>query len=229
MCSASFPRSSPLADASLPSTGSSGASSPASTVLSKRYDFLPPLPPHFVAFAWRYLGGTRAVRSSGGRVRRQRPGVGHPVAPAGIYRGNDRSSQVPGEPRLSVCPCSVDSGGTVRARPLRRGSVALGIRKAKAPTKGFSKLNCMAFGLAAGTVRSMVGFAVKVTPHHARLASGRWSGATGRAFHPQGSNERFQISFRSSRPPFPSFLRNRIDRSRETTSVGRTGAHKSAD
>jgi hypothetical protein len=206
MCSASFPRSSPLADASLPSTGSSGASSPASTVLSKRYDFLPPLPPRFVAFAWRYLGCTRSVRSSGGRVRRKRPGVGHPVAPAGMYRGNDRSSQVPGEPRLSVCPCSVDSGGTGRARPLRRGSVALGIRKAKAPTKGFSKLNSMAFGLAAGTVRSMVGFAVEVAPHHARLASGRWSGATGRAFHPQGSNERFQISLRSSHPPFPSFL-----------------------
>ena len=29
--------------------------------------------------------------------------------------------------------------------------------------------------------------------HHARLASGRWSGATGRAFHPKDSDERFQI------------------------------------
>src|SRR5262249_15607115 len=30
-------------------------------------------------------------------------------------------------------------------------------------------------------------------PHHdARLASSRWSDATGRAFHPQGSDERFQ-------------------------------------
>ena len=64
MCSASFPRLSLLADTSLPSTGSSGASSPVSTVLSKRYDFLPPVPPRFVAFAWRYLGCTRSVRSS---------------------------------------------------------------------------------------------------------------------------------------------------------------------
>src|SRR4030065_204707 len=31
-----------------------GASSPASTVLSGRYDFLPPLSPRFVSFAWRY-------------------------------------------------------------------------------------------------------------------------------------------------------------------------------
>ncbi len=64
MCSACFPRLSLPADASLPSTGSSGASSPASTVLSKRYDFLPPIPPHFVSFAWWYLGCTRCVRSS---------------------------------------------------------------------------------------------------------------------------------------------------------------------
>ena len=39
--------------------------------------------------------------------------------------------------------------------------------------------------------------------HHARLASGRWSGATGRAFHPQGSYERFQSCFLTSHPLFP--------------------------
>jgi len=41
---------------------------------------------------------------------------------------------------------------------------------------------------------------------HAKLASGRWSGATGRAFHPQDSAERFQSCFLTSHPPFPSFL-----------------------
>ena len=30
--------------------------SPASAVLSGCYDFLPPIPPHFVSFAWRYHG-----------------------------------------------------------------------------------------------------------------------------------------------------------------------------
>jgi hypothetical protein len=35
-----------------------------------------------------------------------RPGVGHPVSPAGNLRGDDRISQVPGEPQLSVCTCS---------------------------------------------------------------------------------------------------------------------------
>ena len=70
-CSAGFPRSSLLADASLPSTGSSGVSSPASTVPSKRCDFLPSLPPRFVAFAWRYLNVHSFFSLRGGRVRRR--------------------------------------------------------------------------------------------------------------------------------------------------------------
>ena len=85
-------------------------------------------------------------------------------------------------------------------RPLRCRRVAPGMRKAKAPTKGLSTLNSMAFGLA--VYASQCGLP---TPH-ARLASGRWSGATGRAFHPQGSDERFQSCFLTPRPPFPSFL-----------------------
>lgn len=58
----------------------------------------------------------------------------------------------------------------------------------------------MAFGLA--VYASQCGLP---TPH-ARLASGRWSGATGRAFHPQDPAERFQSCFLTSHPPFPSFL-----------------------
>ena len=54
---------------------------------------------------------------------------------------------------------------------------------------GLSTLNSMAFGLA--VYASQGG----LPHHHARLASGRWSGATGRAFHPQGSDERFQSCF----------------------------------
>ena len=71
MCPTCFPRSGLPAGASLPSPGSSGASSPASAVLSKRYDFLPPVPPHFVAFAWRYLGVHSFCALPGGRVRRR--------------------------------------------------------------------------------------------------------------------------------------------------------------
>ena len=71
MCPTCVPRWGLPADASLPSPGSSGASSPASPVLPKRYDFLPPIPPHFVAFAWRYLNVHSFGSLPGGRVRRR--------------------------------------------------------------------------------------------------------------------------------------------------------------
>ena len=58
---ACFPPTVLSPDALLPSTGSFRASSPASTVLSGRYDFLPPVSPYFVAFAWRYHGSIRLV------------------------------------------------------------------------------------------------------------------------------------------------------------------------
>ena len=71
MCSACFPRLSLPTDASLSSTGSSEASSPVSTVLSRHYDFLPPISPRFVAFVWRYLSVHSFFSFPGGRVRRR--------------------------------------------------------------------------------------------------------------------------------------------------------------
>lgn len=50
-----------------------GDRSPASSVLSRRYDFLPPVPPHFVAFVWRYLRVHSFSSLPGGRVRRRGP------------------------------------------------------------------------------------------------------------------------------------------------------------
>ena len=148
MCSACFPRSILPADASLPSTGSSGASSPDSTVLSKRYDFLPPVPPRFVAFAWRYLGRTRLSSLLGGRVRRRglelvtrylRPGISEETTGSPKFLGNLH------------CPFAhvlADAGRTAHTRPLRCSSAAPGPPGAKAPTMGLSTPNSMAFGLA---------------------------------------------------------------------------------
>jgi hypothetical protein len=89
--------------ASLPSTGSSGASSPASTVRSKRYDFLPPIPPHFVTFVGRYLRVHSFSSLPGGRVHRRGPELLTRSLRPGARGGDDRISQVPGEPRLPVC------------------------------------------------------------------------------------------------------------------------------
>jgi hypothetical protein len=79
-----------------------------------------------------------------------------------------------------------DAGRTACTRPLKCSSVALVHRRSKAPTKGLSTLNSMAFGLA--VYASQCG----LPQPHARLASSCWSGSTGRASHPKGSDERFQ-------------------------------------
>ncbi len=201
MCPTCFPQPGLPADASLPSTGSSGASSPASTVLSKRYDFLPLVPPRFVSFAWRYLSRSLVLFAPRRTSALPGPGVGHPVSPAGISLR--KRQDLPSSWKIPIVRSHMipsDSGRTAGTRPSRCRSMAPGMKKAKAPTKGLSKLNSMAFGLA--VYASQCGLP---TPH-ARLASGRWSGATGRAFHPQGSYERFQSCILTSHPPFPSFL-----------------------
>ncbi len=77
-----------------------------------------PIPPHFVSFAWRYLSVSLVVFAPRRTSAPPGPGVGHPVSPAGSRRGNDRTSQVPGEPQLSVCTCSSDAGRTARTRPV---------------------------------------------------------------------------------------------------------------
>ena len=104
MCSTCFHRSSLLTDASLSSTGSSGASSPASTVLSKRYEILPPSR----RTSFPSLGDTSVplvVFAPWRTSEPPRPGVGNPVSPAGNYRGAKKVglSQVPGKPQCSVC------------------------------------------------------------------------------------------------------------------------------
>jgi hypothetical protein len=135
------------------------------------------------------------------------PGVVDPVSPAGssLRRRQDLPSSW-GTP-IARLPWSVDAGGTAGTRPLRRSGAAPGIRTAKAPAKGLSALNSMASGLA---VYASPG---GLPRRDARLASSRWSGSAGRAFHPQGPDERFQSACDIS-SPFPKLAwRNRIDRS----------------
>jgi hypothetical protein len=78
-----------------------------------------------------------------------KPGVGDPVTPAGISLR--RRQDIPsswGTPIVRLHMFHSDAGRTADTRPLQCRDVALGARKAKAPTKGLSTLNSMAFGLA---------------------------------------------------------------------------------
>src|SRR6516162_10935750 len=79
-----------------------------------------------------------------------------------------------------------DAGRTAGTRPLQCRGVALGNRTAKAPARGLSALHSMASGLAVYASPD------RLPDRDAKLASSRWSDATGRALHPQGPNRRFQ-------------------------------------
>ena len=127
MCSARFLSRACWVGASLSSTGSSEASSPASTVLSKRYDVLPSIPSHFV-FLRLAVPHVPLVRFAPRRTSvPPRPGVEHPVSPAGTF--TRRRLDLPssrGTPIVRL-PCSSDAGRTACTRPLRCGSMALGM------------------------------------------------------------------------------------------------------
>ena len=134
----------------------------------------------------------------GGRVPPPRPGVDYPVTPAGILprRRQDLSSSW--RTQMSVCTCSSTPAGLLAPDLIRSSSVAHAMTKAKAPCDlSISKLNSMAFGLAVYASQCWL------PRPHARLASSRWSDATGRAFDPQGSDERFQSCFLTSSSSSP--------------------------
>ena len=116
-----------------------------------------------------------------------RPGVVNPVSPPGCCRGSNRSSQVLGEPQLSVCTCSKPTpAGLFAPDQFSATAWPLNPQVQRLPRLGLSALNSMAFGLA--VYASQCG----LLQPHARLASGFWSRSTGRDFYPQGSDERFQ-------------------------------------
>ena len=116
------------------------------------------------------------------------PGVGHPVSPSGNFRGNDRSSQVPGEPQFPFAhglrprPAGASLTLAERSRGPRAGN------DEDADDENLSRLDSMAFGLAAYVSRD--GF----PSDRARLASGCWSGSPGRAFTRRVPTKGFQLT-----------------------------------
>jgi hypothetical protein len=179
--------------------GPCGSSSPASTVLPRHCDFLPPIPPCFVSFTWRYHGIThfslpaplRAATSGLGLVTR------YPLPGILPWRRQDLPSSW-GTP-IPVCTWSPTPAGRYVPDRLRNARVAPAKGTTKAPTRRLSRLNSMAFGLAAYVSRCWL----PATAQDWLPGAGQLS-RTG--FHPQSSDKRFSTHFNVRCPPFPSFL-----------------------
>jgi hypothetical protein len=139
-----------------PPPGRLGQSSPISSVLSRRSDFLPSIPRHFVAFVRRYHTIALVLLLSHGKCHRVSPELVTRYLQPGFVGGNDRTSQVPGRPQLSVCSCSTTPASryipdqmTPEASVCRTTALALAMGTTKALARNnLSKLNHMASGLA---------------------------------------------------------------------------------
>jgi hypothetical protein len=85
-------------------------------------------------------------------------------------------------------------------------SMAPGVGKTEAPATGLSKLNSMAFRLAAGTVRSMVGFAGRVTHVRRKTRFRPLVKLYRTGFPPAGLLRKVSDLYSTFHPPFPSLL-----------------------
>ena len=130
-----------------------------------------------------------------------RPGVVDPVSPAGISLRRQQDLPSSWGTSMVRLPCSKPTPAGLLA-PDQSSAAAwpLVIERQRLPRLGLSTLNSMAFGLA--VYASQDG----LPHHHARLASSCWSGSTGRASHPQGSDEGFQSCCLHLIPPSQALL-----------------------
>jgi hypothetical protein len=179
---ASFPPAASWPGASFPRRGPSGRC-PRFPGTIRRSDSPPPLPPHFVSFAWRYPGRTRCLlpRPPGASAR------GLELVTRCSRRDSPRRWRgLPGSWGTSV---SVPRSQTP-AGPRAPGHCGAATRPSvtdntSAPaTKAISGLH--------GTARSLAVYASQPgSPrHHARLAPGRWPGSAGRGWLPARSHRK---------------------------------------
>jgi hypothetical protein len=205
-----IPDRSPCSGASFPPRGPLGWF-PRFLGTAKHSDFLPPLPRCFVSFAARYRRCTLSFAPADTRRSIRGPGIVHRTPKTGLFDGDDRTSQVPGEPSMNV-PCSPTPVGPSRSATTarRRGLPPIGRRRLprQIPISGLNH-----------TARTLAVYASQGGLLHARLASGWLADLSGRAGYPLGPNERFQVI--SS--PFPRLL---LAHPNLSIKVGQTGLSK---
>jgi hypothetical protein len=117
-----------------------------------------------------------------------------------FFEERSGSPKFPGDPR-DHAPCS-----STPARPSPRYGTSCQRTRQGPRIKPQRRLSTLAnFGAQShGIWPGCLRFAVEVTRHHARLASGHWPPATGRDSNPQSPDERFPNG--EILPPFLSFL-----------------------
>ena len=114
-----------------------------------------------------------------------------------LLDGNDRNSQVPGEPQMRLRHVPATPVGSRAPDRLRRATQAPATGRTRAPALGLSRFNHMALPLA------VYASPRRLPAKDARLASGCWSGSTGRASNPQGPDERFRECVLTSQSSSP--------------------------
>ena len=149
------------------------------------------------------LGGTSValVLFAPGRTSAPpRPGVGDPVAPAGMCRGNDRLSQVLGEPRLSVCACSPPTpAGPLAPDPYSAAAWPWVIERQRLLRKDFRRSRAW-LSDSLSTLRS-AGYPAPRKTRFRPLVRRYRAG-----FPPARFRGKVSDLFPTSHPPFPSFL-----------------------
>ena len=165
------------------------------------------LSPHFVSFAWQYQVLRLAFRSLRSKTPNRGPGVRKPVpTTGGVTPGDD-----PGLPSSwGTLMCLRPALGPRRDRRYRDKAFAVGRH---GPTRillrGLStrgNFGARSHGISTRCLR----FVVRLTPPHARLASGCGPGSTRRDWLPAGFLRKVSVMLLTSLPPFPSFLAQRM-------------------
>ena len=181
-----------------PTRGPLGSSSPASTVLSTHYDFLPPFSPHFVAFAWRYHGNTRAFAPETAECRGQRAWGCSPGSPAG-----SSSVETTGSPTFlgnPVCLCpALRPRQDRRARPL--ATRQHGPRSDHNEGSRIATFEAQSHSFSTGCLR----FAGWVTPPPRKTRFRLPAKLYRTGFPPAGFQQKVSNLHHARHPPLPSF------------------------
>ena len=195
----SFPPTDPRSGTAFPPRGPLGEF-PRFPGTTRCSDSLPPLRPHFVAFAWPYRAWARyslpGERSPPAWVL----GLVTRLPDRDSWRGDDRASQVPGHPPCTHAPLS-DPGGI---------SVPGHSRHLDAAFRCCDDVGFHAYQLS-GLYHAACALPVyasqrRLPERHATLGSGWWPAFAGRDWLPAGMLRGFQSSLvPTSPPPSPGF------------------------